>query len=494
VTDPWEDVAAWLAARSDEVIETSCARIHLAGEVAWKIKRPVRFAFLDFSTPEKRRWALERELSFNRRWSGDIYRAVRAVTRRDGAFAIEGDGEPVEWLLVMRRFDPDAVLANQPRSVDGPLAEALGRLIARMHIDAPVAPGNSGLGAYGFTVAANEAALADPASHLDRVALEPVIAATSAGRDALTPLLRTRLTEGYARHCHGDLHLGNILLEDERPVPFDCIEFNDTLSRMDVLYDVAFPIMDLVVRDNTRAANRLLNAYFDEAARGFAAGLWRGLRALPQFLAVRASVRAHVSASTGDGAAAAHYLAAAQNFLIVPAPRLIAIGGRSGTGKTHFARILAPLLPGAPGAVILRSDEIRKRLMGAAALDPLPKTAYAPAMDERVYADMLQLAATVLAAGRSVILDATFLAPEARERAEVVAARLGAPFSGAWLEGEPEILRARVAARRGDPSDADVAVLERQLARDAGRVTWRALDIQSDLDASARDMVSGRDE
>jgi aminoglycoside phosphotransferase family enzyme/predicted kinase len=485
-------VAAWLAARSNQSFETSCARIYLVGDLAWKIKRPVRFAFLDFSTPKKRKWALERELSFNRRWSGDIYRAVCAITRQGGAFAIDGDGEPVEWLLEMRRFDPDAVLANRPRAVDGPLAETLGRLIAHMHEGAPVAPANSGLDAYGFTVAANEAALTDPASPLDRVALGPVIAATSAGRDALLSLLETRLRQGFARQCHGDLHLGNILLEDGRPVPFDCIEFNDTLRRMDVLYDVAFPIMDLVVRDNIGAANGLLNAYLDEAARVFPPTLWRGLKALPQFLAVRASVRAHVSASTGDRAASARYLAAAHEFLAAAAPRLIAIGGRSGTGKTSFARILAPLIPGAPGAVVLRSDEIRKRLMGAAPLDPLPATAYAPEMDGRVYAEMLRLAAAVLDAGRSVILDATFLAPQTRAGAVRAAKGARAPFVGVWLEGDPDVLRRRIAERRGDPSDADLTVLERQLVRDEGEMKWRRLSIGSDLDAVARELATER--
>jgi len=473
MTEVWSAVADWLAAR--------------AGDTAWKLKRPVRFAFLDFSTLEKRKWALDRELSFNRRWSGDIYRAVRPVTRQGETFAIGGEGHAVEWLLEMRRFDPDAVIGHRPEPMDPALADDLGRLIARAHIDAPIASRDVDLGAYGYTVDSNEMPLKETAA--ERALAQRVIDGTRAGRDALTPLLMTRLDEGFARQCHGDLHLGNILLEAGRPVPFDCLEFNDTLSWMDALYDVAFPIMDLVVRGQTIAANRLLNAYLDEAARGFPPSLWRGLRVLPQFLAVRASVRAHVTGSNGERETSARYLRAAEEFLTAPTPRLIAVGGLSGTGKTHFARHLAPLIAPAPGAVILRSDEVRKRLWNVGSLDPLPPEAYAPTEDGRVYGEIFAAAALVLAAGCPVVLDATFLDPARRVEAEAIAARAGVPFDGLWLKGEPSELRARLAARAGDASDADLAVLERQLARDAVPVTWRSHDIQSGLDRLARDLA-----
>jgi len=141
VSAVWAEVATWLAAQADEVVETSCARVFLAGDRAWKIKRPVDLGFLDFSTLDKRKWALDRELDLNRRWSGDIYRAVRAVTREGGALAIDGVGETVEWLLEMRRFDPHAVIAGRPEAMDLAQADDLGRLIARFHVAAPRARG-----------------------------------------------------------------------------------------------------------------------------------------------------------------------------------------------------------------------------------------------------------------------------------------------------------------------------------------------------------------
>jgi aminoglycoside phosphotransferase family enzyme/predicted kinase len=477
VSEDWVEVAAWLAAQADEVVETSCARVFLTGDRAWKIKRPVDLGFLDFSTLGKRKWALDRELDLNRRWSGDIYRAVRAVTRERGGLAIGGAGEAVEWLLEMRRFDPRAVLAERPEALNPARADDLGRLIARFHIDAPLAP-EADFGAYGYTVDANEGPLTRAAPPLDLAMVARVIRATKAGRDALTPLLEVRRTEGFARLAHGDLHLGNILLEDGHPLPFDCIEFSQVLGRMDVLYDAAFPIMDLVVRGQPAAANRLLNAYLDEAARGFPPSLWDGMRALPQFLAVRACVRAHVVAHQNEAAAARAYLAAAESFLTLPAPRLTAVGGLSGSGKTWEAARLAARE--APGAVILRSDLIRKRLWNGAPLERLPAAAYAPAEDERVHREMFNIARRVLAAGWPVILDATFLDPARRTEVEALAAGLGVPFEGLWLDVPPEVLRARVAARTGDASDADLDVLERQLARGPGRVTWRRLSLQSE--------------
>lgn len=485
----WNAVADWLESQAEGTIETSCARVFLRPEVAWKIKRPVRFAFLDFSTLDRRQWALDRELTFNRRWTSDIYRAVREVTRAGESFALDGQGETVEWLLEMRRFDPDAVLANRPQAIDGKLAETLGRLIARAHIDAPAAPDGGGAAALGYTIATNETSL-QRAPGLEAAVVRRLIDRTRTGRDALSPALESRRRAGFGRQCHGDLHLGNILLEGGRPIPFDCIEFNDQLSRIDVLYDVAFPIMDLVVRDRDEAANRLLNAYLDEAARGMPSTQWEGLAALPLFLSVRAAVRAHVTAATGEDGLARQYLVAAERFLEPCKARLFAVGGLSGTGKSTFARALAPLVPDAPGAVILRSDEIRKRLLGVGHLDPLPDAAYAPDQDARVYEEMLMLAAAIFRAGRSVILDATFLAPEERLHVERLAASLGASMTPVWLEADPALLRARLAARTADSSDATLAVLDGQLASDPGPVTWPRISAGAEFGAAARRLAA----
>jgi aminoglycoside phosphotransferase family enzyme/predicted kinase len=478
VSDAWHEVAAWLTARADRAIETSCAEVYLGGDHAWKIKRPVNYGYLDFSTLEKREQAIRRELELNRRYSGDLYRAVRRVTREtNGQLAIDGSGEAIEWLLEMHRFDPAAVLSERSYAIDASLAEEIGRLLGRMHLAAKVA-GENDLGAYGYTVDSNVEPLRRACPPFERDKVERIISATQASRAAIAPLLEQRRREGFFRECHGDLHLGNLLLADGKPTPFDCIEFSDVLARMDVAYDAAFTLMDLVVRGRPEAASRVLNAWLDETARGFPPSLWDGLAALPQFLCIRACIRAHVTAAQGDADGAQKYLAAAEAFLTPPAIKLTAIGGRSGTGKTWRAARLAGETP--PGAVVLRTDLIRKRLCNVQPLERLPDAAYTPEVDENVYAEMFAAAGRVLATGWPVILDAVFLDPVRRGHAEVVAERCNVPFDGIWLEAPAALLRARVAARKGDASDADLAVLERQLARDAGPVTWRVQSLQSD--------------
>jgi aminoglycoside phosphotransferase family enzyme/predicted kinase len=485
-------VAAWLAGQADRVIETSCAWVFLEGGRTLKVKKPVDFGFLDFSTLEKRRWALQRELAFNRATAPDIYRALVAITRAPGGrLALGGDGGIVDYALEMRRFDPDAVLSEHPERVDGALAEALGRTIAQFHAAAEVRPEGGGVKALGYTIRTNAEHLTALAGELGESDVAAVVAETDAALARHTPLLERRRREGFARHCHGDLHLGNILLEAGEPRLFDCIEFNDLLSEIDVLYDLAFLIMDLGFRGRTDAANRVLNAYLDEAARSFPPALWDGLAALPLFFSARASVRAHVSAFQGDLAAARAYLAAARRHLAPAPPQLWAVGGLSGTGKTTFARAAAPGLGAAPGAVILRSDEIRKRLAGAGPLQTLPKRAYGPGTNQPVYDEMLSVARRALAAGRAVILDAVFLTPRPRAAAEALAAALSVPFQGIWLEGDPAMLRQRLAGRQGDASDADARVLAEQLTRDPGPIRWRRAEAADPAAAAARMVAEG---
>ena len=482
-----QEVAAWMGERADRVIETSCARVFLVGEAAWKVKRPVNFGFLDYSTLELRRWSLERELSFNRAAAPDIYRAVRRLTRTDsGGVEMDGPGEIVEYLLEMRRFDEQGVLAQQPWAIDDALEESLGRTIAQFHAGAPLRPQGGGVGALGYTIASNAKLLRGLAPRLGSLAVERLIAETDLALERLGPLLDGRATEGFARHCHGDLHLGNILIEDSKPILFDCIEFNDTLSDIDIQYDLAFLLMDLDFRRRRDAAGRVLNAYLDEAGRSFGDGLWSGLAALPLMLSVRAAVRTHVWAYTGDDEAARAYLATALEHLAPRPVSLVATGGLSGSGKSTFARVCAPGLGSAPGAVVLRTDEIRKRLWGVPALQRLPREAYTPEMSVRVYDQLFSDAALALKARRSVVLDAVFMKPEERARGEALAKASDVAFQGVWLEAPPEVLRARVAARVNDASDADVAVLESQLSRETGVIDWRRVDTVSAFEDEAR--------
>jgi len=480
----------WLSGVSDQVIETHCARIFLSNGLAWKLKRPVDLGYLDFTTLEQRRWALERELAFNRATAPDIYRTVRRITRTDKGFEFDGPGEVVDYALEMRRFDREAVLDACPEKVDGVLGEALGRVVARLHASAPVKPDGGGAGALRYTVVSNAEHLSALAPRLGEADVERLIAATEAALQAAAPLLEERRAQGFARRCHGDLHLGNILLENGAPVPFDCIEFNDRLSEIDVLYDLAFLLMDLDFRGRRDAANRVLSAWLDAAARAFPESLWSGLAALPLMLSVRAAVRCHVHAQAGDDAQARAYLAAALAHLSPAPPVLCAIGGLSGSGKSTFARLIAPRLGACPGAAVLRSDEIRKRLWNVGPLDRLPPEAYDNHVTERVYGRLLEEAELCLRAGQAVVLDAVFLKAAERDKVAALADRCGVPFAGAWLEAPDEVLRRRVSARTGDASDADVEVLAMQLGQDPGALSWMRIDAQGDFAPAAQALAS----
>ncbi|RAK58809.1 gluconate kinase [Phenylobacterium hankyongense] len=486
MSDPGEaEIVAWFTARSERAVETACARIFLAGDAAFKLKRHVDLGYVDFSTPERRRWALDRELAFNRAAAPDIYRAVRRITRTAaGGLELDGAGATVEFVLEMRRFDDGAVLAARPEAIDGEMAEALGRAIAGFHAHAPLRP-EGGWSALAFTVGSNAQLLRELAAQLGAERVEALVGLTAAALERQKPLLQARAAMGFSRHCHGDLHLGNILVEAGRPVLFDCIEFNDLLSDLDVQYDLAFLLMDLDFRGRRDAAVRVLSAYLDEAGRSFPAALWEGLAALPLMLSVRAGVRAHVSAHSGDPVLARAYVEAGIAHLSPPPPVLVAVGGLSGTGKSSFARAVAPGLGASPGAVVLRTDEIRKRLLNVPPGERLPDSAYAPQFYRRSYDTLLANAGALLKAGRAVVLDATFIDPELRARVEQLARACGVPFHGVWLDAPVPVLEARVAARTGDASDATLETLHDQIARHTSRVDWAVIDATGPVEDSA---------
>jgi aminoglycoside phosphotransferase family enzyme len=244
-----DQVMAWMRAKADRVIETHIAAVFLIGEHAYKLKKAVDLGFLDFTTREKRMWAVRRELDFNRRTAPDVYLAVTQVVRRpDGNLAFDEAGEPLECAplecaLVMRRFDPEAVLSNAPGHVEGDFAETLGRQVAALHASAEVKAG--GAEALAYVVRSNARHLRDLEPVLGSDQVEALLTATDAELERRRSLLDARGAMGQLRRCHGDLHLANILEEDGKAILFDCIEFNDTLSEIDVLYDIAFLLMDL---------------------------------------------------------------------------------------------------------------------------------------------------------------------------------------------------------------------------------------------------------
>ena len=311
---------------------------------------------------------------------------------------------------------------------------------------------------------------------------------TRRSKEALAKLahvLDRRRDRGRVRHCHGDLHLRNICLVDGRPTLFDGIEFNMAFATIDVLYDLAFLLMDLDHRGLRRLASIVFNRYLDVTGDG--AEEAGGLRVTALFLSMRAAIRAHVDAAQAasledrDKARsraeeARDYMRRAIDYLDPTPPRLIAVGGLSGSGKSRLARELAPFLGAAPGARVARTDAIRKRLAGVGLNERLGGDGYAQAMTERTYRAMAAEAAEALAAGQSAIADAVFASPDERLAIADVARAAGVPFQGLWLEAAPEVMAERVRKRRRNVSDADVAVLEKQLAYDLGAIEWRRID------------------
>jgi predicted kinase len=302
--------------------------------------------------------------------------------------------------------------------------------------------------------------------------------------ETLAPVLAEQARD--VRHCHGDLHLGNVFLDGETPMLFDCIEFNDFYAIIPPLYDLAFLLMDLLARDERLLANRTLNAWIMARDSHRWPDVMRSLGALPLYLAMRAEIRAKTEARRPGGAQdARRYLdvALAAGHRHGGLARVIAIGGLSGTGKSTIARALVPLVGGAIGGVHLRSDEIRKRLLGVELDERLPPSAYTAEVSRRVYDTMTELARLAVGAGMAVVVDAVQAREAERHAIEDVARAAGVRFDGVWLEAPAAVLEARIAGRRGDVSDATVDVLQQQMGYALGALTWKRIDVSGGTEA-----------
>jgi aminoglycoside phosphotransferase family enzyme/predicted kinase len=457
-------------------IDTHAASVFLAGERALKVKRAVRFPFLDYSTLAKRKAACAAEIEVNRPFAPQLYRGVVPITReRDGKLVLGGRGTPVEWAVDMRRFDETRTLdrlADQGE-IDAALADRLARAVAAAHARAPVVEAAPWLAALSTYLDQNDSAFRADPDVFPPTEAERLGRSSRAALAKVSPLLVARGERGLVRRGHGDLHLGNIALIEGEPVAFDAIEFDPLIASGDVLYDLAFLIMDLVERGRSAAANVVLNRYLAETRR---AEDLDALAALPLFLSMRAAIRAKVTAARGASAAesdrpalfraARTYFDLACRLIEPPPPRLIAGGGLSGTGKSVLARALAPELPPAPGAVVLRSDVERKARFGIGETERLPEAAYAPDVTAEVYAALLDKARRVIAAGQSAIVDAMYARPH--ERAAIAGAGTGTPFRGLFLTADLRTRLARVTDRSADASDADAAVARVQENYDLG--------------------------
>jgi hypothetical protein len=479
-------------------LETHISHVLLTGALAYKIKKPVSLGFLDFASLADRKHYCDEELRLNRRLAPDVYLDVVAITGSVEHPRIGGDGPVLEYAVRMREFPQDALASRM-------LARGA---LAVGHLDALVAQvadfhGRVDRAATGASFGTPETALSAALQNFtqirpllddrqDRAALDALSVWTAREHAARLPALRQRREAGFIRECHGDLHLGNIAVIDDRVTIFDCIEFNDELRWIDVMSEVAFTVMDLADRGRADLAHRFQNGYLEIS------GDYGGLAVFPFYLVYRALVRAKVAClraaqlPAGEAKAALvaeyrGYVALAQRYAQSRPPSLLITHGLSGCGKTTLTQALLELT----GAIRIRTDVERKRLhgmtSGARSGSTIDAGLYTSDATERTYRRALALAEGVAASGRIAIVDGTFLGRWQRDLFRARAAELGVPFAIVTFTAGEAALRARVAARAAqatDASEADLAVLEHQLrSQEPLGADERALTIAVDAEA-----------
>ena len=466
--------------------DTHAAVVFLAGQRALKVKRAVRFPFLDYSTLEKRKAACAAELEVNRRFAPQLYRCIVSITREpNGSLVLDGTGTPVEWAVEMVRFDESQTLDHiaDRGQLDAALPNKLAAAIAEMHVAAPPADTDQWLAAIKDYILQNTAAFFGRPDLFDEPQTKELDRKSRDALDRLHPLLLKRGEQGLVRQGHGDLHLGNIAVLDGQPVAFDAIEFDRVVASGDVLYDLAFLLMDLVERGLNGEANAILNGYFSATRRLEDSD---ALAALPFFMSIRAAIRAKAMtaliANTPEqrrakiSQSAIRYFKLALHLLKSVPPTIICVGGLSGTGKSILAKSLAPLVMPLPGALIVRSDTERKAMFGVGETERLPPVAYQPGIRARIYAVLREKARRIAGAGYSVVVDAMFAEPSERAEIEVIARETRATFQGVFLVADLDTRLQRIGSRGPDASDATAAIARQQDEFNVGHMGWVVID------------------
>jgi aminoglycoside phosphotransferase family enzyme len=428
-----------------EQIETHCSIVFLTGDRAYKLKRAIRYSSLDYTTLESRRAACEAELLLNRRTAPKLYLGVRSINRdAAGRLAFDGPGPAVDFVVVMRRFPRSDLFDRMEETgrLTPDLMHALGEALARFHQAAEPTPDFGGSEAIRRVIENNDRELGRVAPALNGAAVGDLSSHARTALDRVADLLDQRRAAGKVRQCHGDLRLANICLWAGRPTPFDCIEFSEEIGCIDVLYDMAFLLMDLHVRGRGDLGNAVFNAWLDVMPET------DGLRALPLFLALRAATRGYALAG---GAArqtdprqaarrltlARHHIQAGVDFLVPRQPLLVAMGGDAGTGRSDLAARLAAVIRPVPGARILRLG---------------------PSID-----GVCRDAGAVLEAGCSVVIEGAFAEATQRQAVADLATRLGIRsfgfFLGALPAGQDEVPQESMPWKALDPGQGMPAVL-----------------------------------
>ena len=463
---------------SISLLETHISWVILTGDYVYKLKKPVNFGFLDFSTLERRRFFCQEELRLNRRYAPDLYLEVVAISGSVEQPLLNATDAAIEYAVRMRQFPQSGLLSNMAQQ--GALLPAhideIAALVADIHARAGVADSDSDFGlpnsVHGWVMENFEHIRPGLDDKARRVQLEHLADWCQRTFEQLRTVLQARRETGFVRECHGDLHLGNLMQIDGRITPFDCIEFNAQLRWIDVISEVAFLVMDIQDRGYPEFGWRFLNGYLQHT------GDYAGVRLLRYYLVYRALVRAKVAMLRCGQAAAADvkqaalaeyqtYMDLAMSYVDARAPVLLITHGVSGSGKSWYAEQLAERL----GAIQLRSDVERKRLHGFPANadtgSGMQSGIYSQAASEQTYARLAGLAADIIAGGLPVIVDATFLKQAQRSRFRELAASCGVSFLLLHFEADRDTLLRRVLKRQAagsDPSEAGIEGLEAQLA------------------------------
>lgn len=483
-----------------QAMQTHISAVFLTGTSVYKIKKPVRMAFLDFSTLDQRHQYCQREVALNRRLAASVYLEVVPITQQNGSLRVSGSGPVVEWAVHMRQLPESATLLAhlENGTLTSAMLEALGQRVATFHA---LAESNPRLAELGRPEAVLKNALEN--FEQSRAALDVTIHPRVFQRlekltrdlgESLRALMERRVAEGRIRDTHGDLRLDHVYLFPDATPPeditiIDCIEFNDAFRYADPVADIAFLAMDLGYRGRQDLAELLTRAYFRHANDP------EGEKLLPFYVAYRSAVRAKVdSFQLGDTAisqafrdkaaakAKAHWLFALAT-LEDPThkPCLVCVGGLPGAGKS----VLAQGLGSRAGFEVLRTDVIRKEW---AACAPGSPDLYSPAMTDQVYAECRRRAADLLFAGKRVMLDANFPLHSQRQAMADLARSLGVPFCFLHCQVPEAVALARLGTRTDDASDADAAIYQRQALR------WEGLHPGELHQASAVNTACGIDE
>ncbi len=455
-----------------EIIQTHASYVFLTGEYAYKLKKSVNFGFLDYSILAKRKYFLETELNLNKKIASDLYLAVIPIVNQNNKLTLGGIGEIVEYTLQMRQFPQDNLFTNllAANKLSSDRLMELGKIVAQFHQTADTNEYISSFGTVANIRVAIEQNYHQSQKYLGVVQTQEQLEATKAYTDYFLnereELFNTRIKQHKIKECHGDLHLKNICLWQNKIQLFDRIEFNESFRFVDTFYDIAFTVMDLDARSQPDLANAFLNSYLEYT------GDWTGLLLLPFYLSRQAYVRAKVNSFLLDDPevstdikkqakkTASDYYRQAYQYTQTKSGNLILMSGLSGSGKSTVAQYLAKK----QGAIHLRSDAVRKHLAGIPIDEPGQDDLYSTEMTQQTYTRLLELGLLLATAGFTVILDAKYDRLVQRQTAISQADTQHIPIKIIQCNAPVSVLRDRLNKRQGDISDATADLITSQQA------------------------------